>query len=124
MVALSVCIVGIATGSAEAQVRVPGFRPSSNGFAFSNSFPEVPHTVINVAGVQVPFGNAANGLCGGMAFAVRDYFEAGLARPAMTTPPSSGPLYDFIVGRLYDSFNLPGGPVTYLHLMNPDLPDH
>jgi hypothetical protein len=121
---LSLCIVAKAAGSADAQVRVPGFRPSTHGFAFSNSFPVVPHTVINVGVAQIPIGNAANGLCGGMAFAVRDYFEAGLTRPAQTTPPSSGPLYDHIVGRLYDSFNLPGGPLTYLHLMNPDLPDH
>jgi hypothetical protein len=122
--ALTLCIVAAASGSAEAQVRIPGFRPSTSGFSFSNSFPVVPHFTLNVLGVQVPIGNAANGLCGGMAFAARDYFEAGLARPALTTPPSSGPLYNTFVGRLYDSFNLPNGPVKYMHLMNPDLPDH
>jgi hypothetical protein len=122
----AVCIVGLGSaGSAEAQVRVPGFTPSTRGFLFSNSFPQVPHfTFVDVFGNQIPIGNAANGLCGGMAFAARDYFEAGLARPTLTSPPSSGPLYDYLVMRLWDSFELPHGPARYLHLMNPDLPDH
>jgi hypothetical protein len=59
-----------------------------------------------------------------MVFAARDYLEARLARPAQTTAPSSGPLYGYLVDRLYDSFNLPNGPTKYMHLMNPDLPDH
>jgi hypothetical protein len=123
--ATSLCLIGVAAGAANAQsIRVPGFRPSTHGFAFSNSFPSVPHFTIDIAGVQVPIGDASNGLCGGMVFAARDYHEFGLVRPTMTTPPSSGPLYNHFVSRLYDSFNLPGGPVKYLNLMNPDLPDH
>jgi hypothetical protein len=103
---------------------VSGFLPSTAGLHFSNSFPAVPHFTINVLGAQVPIGNAANGLCGGMVFTVRDYYEAGSTPPPDTSPPSSGPLYDALVNRLYASFNLPFGPAKYMGLMNPDLPDH
>lgn len=33
-------------------------------------------------------------------------------------------MFTFIVDRLFDSFNLLGGPAMYYHLMNPALPDH
>jgi hypothetical protein len=125
---------------------VSGFLPSTSGFHFSNSnFPSVPDLTINVLGQQIAIGDASQGLCGGMVFAARDYFDAGMAIPSDMTNPSSGPLFDHIVKRLFDSFNLllplpplppvPGlfitptppfgpGPYTYLHLMNPDVPDH
>jgi hypothetical protein len=103
---------------------VPNFLPSASGFHFSNSFPAVPHFTIAVGPVNVPIGDASNGLCGGMALAARDFYEAHLAPPETTTPPASGPLYDFIVQRLYMSFELPFGPYKYMNLMNPDLPDH
>lgn len=109
---------------AQAQVRVPGFSPDKFGFAFPNSFPNVPYGPIDVAGVPVSIGDASNGMCGGMVFAARDFFEAGLSRPTLTTPPSSGPLFTYLSHRLFDSFNLPNGPLTYVTLMNPDLPDH
>jgi hypothetical protein len=35
-------------------------------------------------GVVFPVGDASNGLCGGMAYTVRDYFEARYARPRPT----------------------------------------
>jgi len=51
-----------------------GFLPSTSGFRFANSFPHVPVRRIGIPGViSVPIGDASNGLCGGMAFAVRDY---------------------------------------------------
>jgi hypothetical protein len=103
---------------------VPGFLPSTHGFRFANSFPHVPLRSIGVPGViEVPIGDASNGLCGGMAFAARDYFEAGRQPPPDTTPPGSGALYDYLVQRLLDSFGLPLGPKRYLELMNPALPD-
>jgi hypothetical protein len=127
---------------------VSGFLPSTSGFHFSNSgFPHVPDIKIDIFGEQIAIGDAANGLCGGMVFAARDYFEAGIPIPSDTTNPSSGPLFDYIVRRLFDSFNLllppplppvplipftfftptppfGPGPLTYMHLMNPALPDH
>jgi hypothetical protein len=104
---------------------VPGFKPSTWGFRFVNSFPHVPLRPIGIPGViSLGIGDASNGLCGGMVFAVRDYFEAG--RPparASTAPPTEGPLFDYLVERLFGSFDLPLGPLRYLALMNPLLPD-
>lgn len=103
---------------------VPGFLPSTSGFAFANAFPKVPVRRIGIPGVvTLPIGDASNGLCGGMAFAARDYFEQGRPPPKNTTPPSRGALFDYIVKRLFDSFDLPFGPGRYLGLMNPLLPD-
>jgi hypothetical protein len=60
---------------------VPGFLPSTSGLHFNNSFARVPLRSIGIPEVvAVPIGGASDGLCGGMAFAARDYFEAG--RPA------------------------------------------
>ena len=73
--------------------------------------------------VSIPIGDASNGLCGGMAFAVRDYFEAGRQPPPETTAPGEGPLFDYLVDRLFDSFDLPLGPARYLELMSPVVPD-
>lgn len=122
-------------------VQVPGFLPSTAGFKFSNSdFPVgTPDVTIDVFGQRITIGDASNGLCGGMVFAALDYFYAGMPIPAMTVNPTSGQLFDYIVKRLVDSFDIllpppppfltPAppfgpGPLTYLHLMNPDLPDH
>lgn len=103
---------------------VDGFTPSISGFRFPNSFPHVPVRHIGIPGVMsLPIGDASNGLCGGMVFAARDYFEAGRTPPADTTPPSDGPLFDYLVDRLFDSFDLPWGPGRYLALMSPLLPD-
>ncbi len=104
--------------------RVPWFLPSVSGFRFSNAFPRVPLRWIGVPGVlRVPIGDASNGLCGGMVFAARDYFEAGLPPPHDTAPPGDGPLFDYLVDRLFDSFDLPWGPARYVELMNPLLED-
>jgi hypothetical protein len=103
---------------------VPGFLPSTSAFAFANVFPKVPVRRIGIPGVvSVPIGDASNGLCGGMAFAARDLFEAGKPPPAVAKPPASGALFDYLVDRLFDSFDLPLGPARYLELMSPLLPD-
>lgn len=111
------------TAQASRTVLVPGFLPSRS-FQFSNQFRARPDLFLNTPFGRLPIGSAANGLCGGMAFAARDYFEARLPVPAGATPPDSGPLFDFIVRRLFDSFDLPGGVLKYMELMHPDLPDH
>ena len=58
-----------------------------------------------------------------MAFAARDYFEAKRSPPADTTAPGTGALFDYLCARLFDSFDLPGGPARYLELMSPLLAD-
>lgn len=103
---------------------VAGFLPTTSGFRFMNSFPHVPLRRIGIPGVvSLGIGDASNGLCGGMAFAVRDYFEAGRTPHTAATAPSEGPLFDYLVDRLFDSFDLPLGPARYLQLMHPRLPD-
>jgi len=95
-----------------------GFLPSTSAFHFPNSWPHVAAFTIDVAGMQVPVGNAQHGLCGGMAFAARDYFEVRHPIPADTQPPGSGPLYEYIGRRLKESFDLPLGPTKYLDFMS------
>jgi hypothetical protein len=103
---------------------VPGFLPSTSGFHFANDFPHVPVRRIGIPGViSVPVGDASNGLCGGMAFAARDYLEAHRSPPDLTTPPGGGELFDYLVNRLFASFDLPLGPARYLELMSPLLSD-
>lgn len=97
---------------------VPGFLPSTSGFKFANSFPpNSPHLSFTVLGATLGIGDAANGLCGGMVYAARDYFQAGMAPPANTVAPVNGVLFDHLVQRLWHSFSLPGGPLRYLELM-------
>jgi MIR domain len=99
-------------------VAVADFLPSTCGFKFKNAWPNVPVTTIPIpGGLKIPIGHASNGLCGGMVFAARDYFEKGLKVPDVTKAPASGPLYDYVSSRLLDSFDLPVGPAKYLDYM-------
>jgi hypothetical protein len=79
---------------------------------------------MEILGRQITIGDASYGLCGGMIYAVMDYFEAKMPIPSIPTAPSSGPLFEYIVNRQIDSFHLPLGLMKYLVLMNPLLPDH
>ena len=90
------------------------FLPSRHGFRFSNSFAAGPVVTMRLLGRTLPLGDATRGLCGGMAFAVRDYFDEGVAVPEIADPPDPGsPLFNYLVRRLWDSFRLPGGPFRY-----------
>jgi hypothetical protein len=74
------------------EVLVPGFLPSNAGLRFPNSFPRVPVRRIGIPGVlSIPLGDASNGLCGGMAFAARDYFEADRPLRRTTHLPTRAP---------------------------------
>ena len=98
---------------------VPNFLPSTNGLAFVNSWPSEPDVVVQVPGYgPVGIGNASNGLCGGMAFAVRDVFEAKLLPITAPQPAPGSPLFKYPVRRLIDSFDVPAGVAKYYAWMN------
>ncbi len=112
---------------AVATARIPGFLPSGNGFRFANDWPHVPMLEFKVpTGRELRIGDAAGGMCGGMVFAVRDLVEHGLATPPDTAPPERGtPLFEYLVKRAFDSFDIPGGPTKYyawMALPEGDLP--
>jgi len=103
---------------------VAGFRASVNGLHFTNSFPSEPDIVANVPPFgNVTIGDASNGLCGGMVYTTMDVFLAGLPPIPDTSQPAPGsPLFNYIVSRLFASFDIPGGVLKYLDWMN--TPDH
>lgn len=70
---------------------VQGFLPSTRGLHFANRFPRSALISIGPFATDL-FGlaDAANGLCGGMAWYVRERFEAGQAIPPDREPPSNG----------------------------------
>jgi len=97
-----------------ASVRVPGFLPSTSGFRFPNRFdPGIPVTTIYIPQLgMVPVGDASNGVCGGMVYAVMDLFFAQPRRmpPTMTNTPVGGSaLMNYILARLIDGFALQAG---------------
>jgi hypothetical protein len=95
---------------------VSGFLPSRCGFRFDNNFPAQPLFRVPVTGLWI--GNASRGLCGGMVFAACDYFARGWPPPDDHEPPRHGsPLFRYLVRRLFDSFQLPWGPLRYYRWM-------
>jgi len=98
--------------------RVPGFTPASSGFHFPNHFAKEPVIVLSLGVVRLPVGDASRGLCGGMVFAARDLFDAGLPPPPGTEAPRRGTaLFGYLVRRLFSSFDLPMGPLRYMMWM-------
>jgi hypothetical protein len=99
---------------------VNGFRPSSSAFHFLNNWPDVPLFPIKLGTLTIPIGTARGGLCGGMAFAVRDFWQAGVAIPTGSDCPTADtPLYEYLVKRLWESWDVPMGPLKYFSLMDP-----
>jgi hypothetical protein len=95
---------------------VAGFLPSRNGFRFPNSWPGEPDITVPMPPPFPPvkIGNAANGLCGGMVFAVLDLFNAGHLPPASSQNPADpSPAFSYVVQRQLDSFNIPSGIIHY-----------
>ena len=95
---------------------VSGFLPSQSAFAFTNSWPSEPAISVNTPFGDVNIGDASNGLCGGMVFAVRDYFAAGRTPPE-ERPAEGTPLFRFIVNRLVTSWDIPRGVAKYYQWM-------
>ena len=85
---------------------IPEFLPSRHGFHFANRWPSTPAFWWGAGLVRLGLGDAGRGLCGGMAFAVRDRFERGIAPPTESAAPAAGtPLFDEIAHRQLDSFD-------------------
>jgi hypothetical protein len=103
-----------------------GFLPTRDGFPFTNHWDDAPYTLPPLRGtiLDQKYGNAANGLCGGMVFAARDYFEAGLTIPTVPRPPAGeqDPLFRYLVDRLFDTFEVDSVSLL-LKLMDPIYPD-
>ncbi len=80
---------------------VPGFLPSTHGLHFANRFPPGPTARLGPLDPRiVGIGDASAGLCGGMAWYVRERFEAGLPIPADSQAPANGsPLFQALVRR-------------------------
>jgi hypothetical protein len=96
------------------------FASSRHGFAFSNAWPSEPAVTVASPFGRINVGNAEGGLCGGMVFAVVDYWHAATVPPAVRPAPGD-PLYRYIVRRLIDSWHVPAGIAQYFQWMN--LPD-
>lgn len=64
-------------------------------------------------------------MCGGMVFAVMDYFDMHQLPPLDTTPPESAddPLFQFIRDRLVDSFDISGSGYRWLAYSSSLYPD-
>ena len=112
--------------------RVPGFLPSTSGLRFVNSFPQgIADATIPVPPFgSITFGDASNGVCGGMVYVVMDLFHAQprLLPPTATDPPAGGTsLMNYITARLMDSFALPFGLQSngfrYIDLMSAEDED-
>jgi hypothetical protein len=85
---------------------VPGFAPSRHGFHFANRWPSTPARWWSLGLLHFGIGDAGRGLCGGMAFGVRDRWERGeLTPPDTGAPPAGTPLFREIVDRQFDSFD-------------------
>lgn len=81
---------------------VPGFLPSTHGLHFANRF--APGPTVRLGPFDTRWigglGDASAGLCGGMAWYVRERFAAGLPIPADTVAPANGsPLFQVLVRR-------------------------
>jgi hypothetical protein len=101
-------------------VRVPGFLPSTNGFAFPNAWPPNPIRQFRLGNVAtLNIGDAANGLCGGMSFTVADLKKAGIVPGAQPMPAAGSDRYRYVVDRQIASFDDGRLPLRFYSLMSP-----
>lgn len=102
----------------QAEGTVPGFLPSRHGLAFPNRFPPGPTLRLGPFDPRAfGFGDAAAGLCGGMALTARDVWAAGLSAPPDPEPPENGsPRFRAIVRRQVESLDWLRVPLRYLDL--------
>jgi hypothetical protein len=104
-------------------VLVPGFLPSTHGFPYPNAWPHNPIREFRLGNVAtLNIGDAANGLCGGMSFALADLFAAGRRAPGDPQPMAGTTRYDYIVERQIASFDNGRVPLRFYSLMSPNRP--
>jgi hypothetical protein len=104
---------------------VPGFLPSTHGFAFANAWPPGPTVRLGPLDPRrVGIADASAGLCGGMVMTVRDLFEAGLTAAGRVQPENGTPPFQAIVRRQVQSLDFFRVPLRYYDLMafRPDPP--
>lgn len=91
------------------------FLPSRNGFHFANRFPPGPTLRLGPIDPRwFGIGDASDGLCGGMAWYVRERYERGLPIPSDTEPPANGsPLFSALVRRQVRSLDWLRGPLAF-----------
>ena len=94
---------------------VAGFLPSVHGLHFANRYPPGPTLKLGMIDPRwVGVGDAEAGLCGGMSWFVREWFEEGRPVPADVAPPANGsPLFRAIVRRQILSLDWLRGPVRF-----------
>jgi hypothetical protein len=94
---------------------VDGFLPSVNGLHFANSYPSGPTVKLGALDPRwVGVGDADAGLCGGMSWFVREWFENGRTVPADASAPVNGsPLFKAIVRRQVMSLDWLRGPIKF-----------
>ena len=110
------------TVASDIPVVVPDFLPSRNALQFRNKFPssELLRIVMPDPYSDISIGDAADGLCGGMSFVTADFYRQGLRAPRDRVVPAPGsPMFVTLVGRLFNSFDIPDGVLEFLKLMNP-----
>jgi hypothetical protein len=107
-------------------VRVPGFLPSTSGLRFSNAWPHQPDLHFNLGGqLTIGIGDAANGLCGGMAFVTADHHRAGVPIWQDDAAPAEDSVhFKALVRRQLDSFDLGLLPFRFFafQAFRPDQP--
>lgn len=79
---------------------LPGFLPSTHGFHFVNRWPPGPAFEFRFGYLRIGIGEVADGLCGGMCFAVADRYLADEPVPPTSEVPAPGtPLFREIARR-------------------------
>jgi hypothetical protein len=94
------------------------FRPSRHGLHFANRFAPGPTVTLGLLDIRwFGVGDAAAGLCGGMACTVRDLFEAHVDPPPDTEPPVNGsPRFKALVRRQVESLDWLRVPLRFYDL--------
>src|SRR5438034_2986990 len=104
---------------------VPGFAPSQKAPLFRNGpWPSSANLPISIMGLPFNINSSGMGLCGGIAFATRDTFEAGT--PQLNSTDSSAlpdRVVHYLQTRLVNSFQ-PAPPIPNTWLSFDEVLDH